>query len=531
MLITRDDIQRIGDEDTLLHFLEEKLNLPIPEEATLAQIALPLPLSFVGLDGTTAEQIIDFQDFNRIPQETLGERRPFLIRFRREQGYPGILRKVAEGLSRKNISPAKITFICANEYFRPFAFAYFNDAEPGNWHAAVLKILAWTQDNTYIHTSYEHKLPVGSLAKFGSEDNAVGENVLPDTPDSVDTPQDTEASLETFTAAQPANRDKQRTQTEGDNLLTTPQNSEYQQAISPPNPIPEKKITNRSVPPASPESLLDKLQSMGVPLGYHWNIHAGITPGRVKAFVIDERKYEHLIREDANSRMVIIPIVRTLRKKRWELETAHLIWISNSLHKEWPWSYIEKLSEAEPIFEQTYPAISEHLIEYEGILKSRDASSKGKYYWELSSREPKLENYPEFYQPKIVYPLNGNAMRAAYDTSEAYILNSSYCIPTDDLSLLAILNSTLFGWYARTRFGSFTGRSNLFFGKKNVEKFPIALRSENQKKEFSFTVDRILSNPNSPKVPYIEKEIDALVYELYKLTDTEITLIEEQNRK
>ena len=29
MLITRDDIQRVGDEETLLHFLKEKLNLPI----------------------------------------------------------------------------------------------------------------------------------------------------------------------------------------------------------------------------------------------------------------------------------------------------------------------------------------------------------------------------------------------------------------------------------------------------------------------------------------------------------------------
>ena len=31
MLITRDDIQHIGDEDTLLHFLQERLNLVIPE--------------------------------------------------------------------------------------------------------------------------------------------------------------------------------------------------------------------------------------------------------------------------------------------------------------------------------------------------------------------------------------------------------------------------------------------------------------------------------------------------------------------
>ena len=46
MLITRDDIQRIGDEDTLMHFLEEKLNLPIPEETTLARNRAPLATPF-----------------------------------------------------------------------------------------------------------------------------------------------------------------------------------------------------------------------------------------------------------------------------------------------------------------------------------------------------------------------------------------------------------------------------------------------------------------------------------------------------
>ena len=343
----------------------------------------------------------------------------------------------------------------------------------------------------------------------------------------MDTPQDTETSLEPFTTVQPVNRDKQQTPTEGDNLLATPRGSESQQAVSPPRPIPDEKITNRSIIPASSDALLDKLQNIGEPLGHHWNIHAGITPGRVKAFVIDESERESLIREDANSRMVITPIVRTRHKKKWEPKVAYLIWISNSLHKQWPWSDIGDELEAEQIFVQTYPAISQHLIDYRDILKSR--STKGKYYWELYLREFKRENFPEFYRSKIVYPLNGNAMRAAYDTSEGCILNSSYCIPTDDLSLLAILNSKLFGWYARDKFKSFTETSNLFFTKKNMEKYPIAFRSENQKMEFSFIVGRILNNPDSPDVPDIEREIDQLVYELYELTPAEIALIEEES--
>ncbi|RKU17725.1 hypothetical protein C6503_10620, partial [Candidatus Poribacteria bacterium] len=457
---------------------------------------------------------------------------------------------VAEGLSEKNINPAKITIICANRYFRPFAFAYFNNAEPGNWHAAVLKILAWTQDNTYIQTSYEHKLPIESFAEFRDEDNVVDESVLPDAPDSVDTPEETEASLETFTTPQhtpdsvdtpeeteasletsttpqPVNRDRQQIRTDGDNLLATPQNSESQQVVSVPNPVREERITNRSILPVVPADLLYKLQNTGAPLGYHWNIHAGINLRCVKAFIIDERKREYLIREDANSSKIIAPIARRLKKKKWELEAAYLIWISSSLHKQWPWSYMEDESEAEQIFAQTYPAISRHLIDYKDILKSRGAGSKAKYYWELSSRELKRENYPEFYQPKIVYPISGSAMQAAYSTwYAACIPNTSYCIPTDDLSLLAILNSKLFDWYARAQFRNSTGGSNLFFTKKNMEKSPIAFRSENQKMELSYIVNLILSNPNIPEIPDIEKEIDALVYELYKLTDAEIALIE-----
>ena len=527
MLITRENIQRVGDEDTLLHFLEEKLNLPIPEKATLAQIALRLSPSFFGLDEFSSEQIIDCQDFSGLPKDDLGDRRPFLIRFWHEQNYPEILRKIAEGLSKKNISPAKITFICANEYFRPFAFAYFNNAEPGDWHAAVLKILAWTQDNTYIQTSYEHELPIESLAELRDEDNVVGESVLPDAPDSVDTPEETEVSLETFTTPQPVNRDRQQIRTEGDNVLATPPNSESQQAISPPTPISDEKITNRSIVPIVPaDLLLHKLQNTGAPLGYRWNIHAGIVFRCVEAFIIDERKREDLIREDANSSPIITPVVRELGKKKWGVEPAYLIWISSSLHKQWPWSCMEDESEAERIFAQTYPAISRHLIDYKDILKNRGAGGKGKYYWELPSRELNRENYPKFYQPKIVYPFIGNAMRAVYITSEACILNPLYYILTDDLSLLVILNSQLFKWYARAQFRNPAGGSSMFFKKRNMEKFPIAFRSEDQKMELSYMVDQVLHNANGPEGPDIEKEIDVLVYELYKLTDAEIALIE-----
>ena len=156
MLITRDDIQRIGDEDTLLHFLEEKLKLSIPEGTTLEDITTKFGKLTLGLSEVVAYQVLDCQELSVSPGEFSGI---ILIRFNSESGYAEVLRAVAEGLNKLKRDPTDLRFICMNEYFQPYAFAYFSDSKSENWQTAVLNIRAWTQENTYIHTSSEHKLP------------------------------------------------------------------------------------------------------------------------------------------------------------------------------------------------------------------------------------------------------------------------------------------------------------------------------------------------------------------------------------
>lgn len=479
--ITRDDIQKIFDKSTLMKFLKEKLNLPIPEGLTLNDITSNFSNFALGFSGYMADQVLDCQEISISSGQPSGI---FIVRCKGDAAPALILRNVAESLGRWGRNPSDLSFFCVDRHFQPTAFAYLNDFEvEGEWHSIVLNIFQWTQDNTYINISAEHEIPVTLFHDLStekqedtSENDCSKENVI-------------EIGIE------------------GQNL----------------NDIGVRSISS--------ENLLVKLHNIGTPLGQHWDIHTGITSGRVKAFVIDEHKRQELIKEHADSSMVITPIVRTLRKRKWKLESAYLIWISNSLKKQWPWSYAEEESEAEQIFAQTYPAIYQHLIGYKDILKSRGASSSGKFYWELYMREPKRENYPEFYQPKIIFPLNGNSMRAFYDTSEAYILGSSYCIPTEDLSLLAILNSTLFGWYARTKFKIYAERPNLFFTIENMVKVPIATQPEDKKIKLSLLVKQILDAPTNPNVFDFEEEINQLVYELYELTSAEIKLIEEETNK
>ena len=133
-------------------------------------------------------------------------------------------------------------------------------------------------------------------------------------------------------------------------------------------------------------------------------------------------------------------------------------------------------------------------------------------------------------RPKIIYPLYPTSMQAVYDTLEGIPTSSFYIIPTTDLSLLAILNSDCFQWYAKINYSKRIG-NQLALTKKNMQNFPIAPRAEEQKAELSDLVQQILNNPDSPEVPNLEKEIDELVYKLYELTAAEIALIEKGNNQ
>ena len=459
MLITREDIQRIGDEETLLHFLKEKLNLAIPEGATLAQIALRLPLISLGLDKSTYEQIIDCQDFSGLPEDSLGERRPFLIRFKRASGYAEILREVVEGLFRRNINPTEIFFICADEDFQPFAFAYFNETGAENWHSELLTIFAWTQENTYIHTSSEHNLSaILSYEKSSvyTDNTSENKNVDPD----------------------------------------------------------HKGKLNLS------ENLLIKLQNIGAPLGRDEDIYRGISLGHKKAFVIDQATYEQLLAKDPKGADIIESFPD--KPEKWKWESKKVICIPSSKNRRWPWSGTTNELEAERILKKNYPAISTHMQDYKNRLQK--AKIQVEFYWEF----PPRHIYEKLKQPKIIFRANDTSMHAAYDPFCEFLYAATLFIPTEDLSLLAILNSKLFDQYAHSEC-RLPKYKPLFFTKKNMVKAPIAPRTEGQKAELSALVQQILDDPNSPKVPDIEREIDQLVYKLYDLTPAEIALIEKGN--
>lgn len=124
-------------------------------------------------------------------------------------------------------------------------------------------------------------------------------------------------------------------------------------------------------------------------------------------------------------------------------------------------------------------------------------------------------------------------MRACYDTTQVLCLQTAYIIPTDDLSLLAILNSRTVDWYAKYRFQSlkdpWSGGSPRFIAQYMM-RVPIAARTPEQKAELTQLVEQILDDTESERVSNLEKEIDEIVYQLYGLCTEDIRLIKQTYR-
>ena len=466
--ITRDDIQGISDAASLLAFLREKLALPIAADATLEQTALQLPLPYLGLSESVAEPIVDCWHFGGLP----GAASPwslFLLRLKKEVGYPNIVRAVSNALQQRGIQPAAAHFVCANEHFQPFAFVYFGDTVEEDWQSAKLTIFWWKQENATIHVGSEHTLPA-NLFSASQHTSAIADVEL--------------------------------------NVPELPVNEEATPRVSPP----------AIVIPTSPDVLLAKIENAGTPLGRPWEPKKSrFSTGCNVAFFIDERERQAFIDADAKNEALLRPVISPPQIKKWELEMKYLICIPRGKSKRWPWSGRSE-SEAEQIFAAEYPAIHAHLNGYGDKLRTRYTDNQGEFYWELSARA----EYPELQQPKIVYRFrsSGSVWRAAYDTSGALMLLGTRAISTPDLSLLALLNSKLLDWYTHAK-------SENVFKEKDMMRLPIADCTEAQKAELSELVQVILDAPRNSDVPELEAEIDKLIYPLYGVTDAESAFIEE----
>jgi len=272
-------------------------------------------------------------------------------------------------------------------------------------------------------------------------------------------------------------------------------------------------------PPASSSGasvLVTKLMQMGIPLGQFINnrMYRGVTTGMNKAFVVDQLTRDRLIAEDPHSNEIIHLFLRGRDLGRYVIHPAGLSLIFTR----------------RGIDIRRYPAIERYLSQFKEDLQPRQPGQAGRgrkpglYKW--YEIQDSTDYYEAFEEPKIVYPDIAMQAEFAWDTSLAYLGNTAYCIPTTKKYLCALLNSRLIEYlYARL---SPQIRGGFYrFIAQYMEQLPVVEPAPADQTRLAMLVDQLQAlGGQGLEAETLEREVDAISYRTYGLSEEEIAEIE-----
>ncbi len=294
----------------------------------------------------------------------------------------------------------------------------------------------------------------------------------------------------------------------------------------------------------------DKIMKAGQPLGKYVKekIFYGIKTGFNEAFELDYEQRSALIAESPACKRLIKPFLGGQNIRRYRIEDAgrFLIVLPNGWTRQQSGQQNLNEKQAWNWLHSTQPAIAKHLQPFADALRKRQ--DQGEFWWELRP----CDYYSYLEAPKLVFPDICKAPRFTLDTNGIYLSNTAYCLGTDDRYLLGILNSRLF-WFAISHisipFGVRAGEFRYRLIYQYMEKVPIrpidlsapADRARHDKMvklvESMLKLHEQLAAAKSAhdktlvqrQIDATDRQIDALVYELYGLTQEEIRIVEGGN--
>ncbi|RVY83539.1 class I SAM-dependent DNA methyltransferase [Helicobacter pylori] len=327
------------------------------------------------------------------------------------------------------------------------------------------------------------------------------------------------------------------TENDKDDLKSTPSLSMKQNALSTESFI----FANATL-----LDLRDKIEQSGTPLkDWDIQIYRGILTGCNEAFIIPTEKRDAILNacktqeERERTEGLIKPILRGKDIKRYSYEWAG----------EWvifiPWHFPntgspKDMEQNEQDFSTHYPIIYAHLLSHKDELLKRNKDETGKRYEWYCLQRWAASYYQDFEKEKIVYGEIVQEPRFYLDNGECelgvfYAEATSFILTGEHLRyLLGMLHSKLITFAFKTFYaGGGLGESGYRYKKAFIERLPIPQITEKNQEladKIIALVDKILkSKEKDPKANTqgLEKEIDALVYQLYHLTDEEIKIIED----
>ncbi len=270
--------------------------------------------------------------------------------------------------------------------------------------------------------------------------------------------------------------------------------------------------------------LRDKIESVGTPLkDWGIQINYGIKTGANEAFIIPTEKREEILNacktqeERERTETLIKPILRGKDIKRYSYEWADL-WVINTHN-----GYTSALkSKIPPIDIEKYPATKAHLDSHYDAIATRSDQGDTPYHLRncayLEDFEKEKIVYGEIVQEPRFYLDNGECeLGGFYAEATSFILTGEHL-----RYLLGMLHSKLITFAFKTFYaGGGLGESGYRYKKAFIERLPIPQITDGAKQILALKEKDPKANTQRS-----EKEIDALVYQLYNLTDAEIKIIE-----
>ncbi len=280
------------------------------------------------------------------------------------------------------------------------------------------------------------------------------------------------------------------------------------------------------------QNIKRKIEAVGVPLkNWDINIYRGILTGYNEAFIISGEKKEEILNncktpeERTRTIELIRPLLRGRDIKRYSYDFAdiYLLFI--------PWHFplhndpsIKGASlKAEQEFENQYPAVYNHLLQYKTQLSNRNKAETGiRYEWYALQRWG-ANYWEDFSIRKIIFQEMVQEPNFMLDEEGKFMcLDTARIITGYDLSLLlAVLNSKLF-FYSIKRFygGGSLGESGVRMKHTFFKKFPLPIFSNSYKHEIERHINCLET--------YSIEKIENIIYNVYNLTKEEIDFIEMQ---
>ena len=246
------------------------------------------------------------------------------------------------------------------------------------------------------------------------------------------------------------------------------------------------------------------IEAVGTPLrDWDIQINYGIKTGFNEAFIINGEKRKELIAQDPKSAEIIRPILRGRDIKRYSYEFADL--------------YIITTFPSLKIDIESYPAVKQYLMSfgYDRLKQTGEKGARKKTNNKWFETQDSIGYWEDFSKQKIVYS-NMCSEPSFYLDENGFLTNQKCFILTGEYLkfLIAFFNSTLFKYTFWDNFPVLGAK-----GRELSKIFMIEIPVIKPPKEIEIKISNLLDSQNY-------ENIDKLIYELYNLTDEEISFIE-----